>query len=239
VGGADVRYVFLTDSHPNHALGAGQFGAPSVANERAFRGLDRFTPTMRERVLDSFRDWAPEYVDELSDFEVVPPEITFDQDLVLYKGGRVLRMLRLGGHSPAASVMLVEEEGVLFAGDLVTNGDPPNIGQGNSTEWLAALRSIRELGPKLIVPGHGPVGDMSLVDRQERFLLRLREGVSELIAEGRSRAETATRMLYLLDEFEVDERWRKRTERSFRTSVGRVYEELKRQRTQEAEPEEE
>ncbi|NPV06498.1 MAG: MBL fold metallo-hydrolase [Anaerolineae bacterium] len=238
VGGTDIRYLFLTDNHPNHAIGSARFDAPSIANERAFRGLDRFTPTMRERVLDAFRDWAPHVVEELADFEVVPPEITFDQDLTLYKGGRTLRMLRLGGHSPPSSAMLVEDAGVLFAGDVVVNEMPPFIGQGNSSDWLSALKAIRGLAPRLIVPGHGPVGGMELVDRQEDFLLRLREGVSELLAEGRSRAETATRMLHLLDEFEVDERWRKRTERAFRTSVGRVYEELRRRRMPEDEQEE-
>jgi hypothetical protein len=34
-------------------------------------------------------------------------------------------------------------------------------------------------------------------------------------------------MLYLLDEFKIEERWRKRTERSFRMSVARVYEEMR------------
>ncbi len=236
---AELVYAFVTDSHPTHAIGAIHFDLPVIANERAYRGLDRFTPTMRERVLDIFRDWAPEVVAELTDFEVLPPEITFDQDLTLHKGERTLRFLRMGGHMPATSVLFVEEDRVLFAGDLVTNGYPPYVGQGNSGEWLEAVERIRELQPRLIVPGHGRVCGLEAVDRLEDYLLRLRQGVLELAAEGRSRAETATRMLPLLDEFEVEDRWRKRAERSFRTSVGRVYEEMKKSPSMESETTEE
>lgn len=228
VGVDRLLYVFLTDSHPSHALGSGRFDVPSVANERGYRSLDRFTPTMRERVLDGFRESAPEVLDELAEMEIVPPQITFDRDLIFYFDGTTIRLQRLGGHSPASSAVLLEESGVLFAGDIIFNGIPPFIGHGNSVEWLAALQTIRQWAPGVIVPGHGPVGDLTLVDRMEDFLVRLRAGVTDLVAEGRSRAETATRMLHLLDEFEVDEIWRKRAERAFRTSVGRVYEELKR-----------
>ncbi|NLT42178.1 MAG: MBL fold metallo-hydrolase [Anaerolineae bacterium] len=230
VGGDPLLYVLLTDSHPNHALGSSQFDAPAVANERGYRPLDRFTPTMRERVLDGFRDTAPEVVDELADMEVVPPQITFDRDLVFYLNGNTIRLQRLGGHSPASSAVLLEESGVLFAGDVIFNGIPPFLGHGHLGEWLQALQVIRGWAPKVVVPGHGPAGDLALVDSMEDFLLRLRAGVTDLVAEGRSRAETATRMLHLLDEFEVDEIWRKRAERAFRTSVGRVYEELKKSR---------
>lgn len=225
--GAEFVYIFATDSHPNHSLGNSYFDAAPIANERAYRAMARYTPTMRERVLDSFRDWAPEIAAELADFQVTPPEITFDQDLTLYRGGRTLRMVRLGGHSPATSVLFVEDERVLFAGDLIVNGIPPFAGQGSSSEWLEALTRVRELDPRIIVPGHGPVGGTELVDRLEGYLQRLRLGVSELSSEGRSKAEVATRMLHLLDEFDIEERWRKRTERSFRMSVARVYEEMR------------
>lgn len=237
-GAGEPLYVFLTDSHPNHALGSGQFGVRAVGNERGYRSLDRFTPTMRERVLDGFRDTSPEVIDELAELEVVPPQITFDQDLVFYLDGTTLRLQRLGGHSPASTGVLVEERRVLFAGDVIFSAIPPFIGHGNSGEWLAALEVIRQWAPEVIVPGHGPVGDMSLVDQMEDFLQRLRAGVTDLVAEGRSRAETATRMLHLLDDFEVDETWRKRTERAFRTSVGRVYEELKTEEASEEDQEE-
>jgi len=235
--GAELAYIFITDGHANHVVGSSYFGARPIINERAYRGIARFTPTMRERVLDAFRDWAPEIVEELADFQVTPPEITFDYDLVLFRGGRTLRMLRLGGHTPASSVMFVQDAGVLFAGDLVVTNVPPFVGQGDSAEWLQALSRIRALGPETIVPGHGPVGGADLVEGVEIFLTRLREGVASLMSEGRSKAEVATRMLYMLDEFDIEERWRKRTERSFRTSVARVYEEMRPEESQ-TEPEE-
>jgi cyclase len=145
--------------------------------------------------------------------------------------------MRMGGHTPASSTLFVEDARVLFAGDLVVSGMPPFAGQGDSAEWLQALARVRALAPVTIVPGHGPVGGMEIVDALESFLQRLREGVATLMGEGRSKAEVATRMLYLLDEYRIEERWRKRTERSFRTSVAKVYEEMRPEETQ-LEPEE-
>lgn len=229
-GVAAPLYVLLTDGHPSHALGSSHFDAPAVANERAYRGLERFTPTMQERVLDAFRDWAPDAVTELQDLQVRPPDITFDHDLVFYLGGLTVYMERVGGHSPACSFVHVRERDVLFAGDLVASGHPPFLGQGHLEEWLVGLERLRALQPAVVVPGHGPVGGPELIDSTESFLLRLRSGVQELITEGRSRAETATRMIHLLDEFDIEPSWQKRAERTFRASVGRAFEELKRQR---------
>lgn len=235
--GAEFVYILATDGHPCHAIGNSHFGAAPIANERAYRGMARFTPTMRERVLDTFRDWAPDIAEQLADFQVTPPEITFDQDLTLYRGGRTIRITRLGGHTPATSVLFVEDARVLFAGDLVVNGMPPFIGQGASAEWLVALDRIKQMAPQIIVPGHGPVGDLGLVDQLADFLTRLRAGVAALVSDGRSKAEVATRMLYMLDEFPIEDRWRRRAERSFRTSVARVYEEMRPEEAR-SEPEE-
>jgi len=226
--GAEFLYIFHTHGHPTHCIGNSQFAdAAPIANELAYRNMVRFTPTRRQRVLDMLANYTPELAQELEGFEVVGPEITFDEGLVLYKGDRVLRMMRVGGHTPASSVLFVEDVKVLFAGDVVVTDRPPTLEQESSEEWLAGLRRIRELAPSVIVPGHGAVCGLEAVDQVENFLLRVREGVQSLLEEGRSRAETATRMLPLLNEFDIEERWRKRTERSFRSTVGRVYEEMK------------
>ena len=54
-------------------------------------------------------------------------------------------------------MMMVEPDGVLFAGDLVQNGRIPfmNSDDVSTTQWLAALAEVEKLEPKFIVPGHG------------------------------------------------------------------------------------
>ena len=54
-------------------------------------------------------------------------------------------------------MMLVEPDGVLFAGDIVQNGRIPHMNSDDvsTTQWLAALGEVERLDPKFIIPGHG------------------------------------------------------------------------------------
>ena len=53
--------------------------------------------------------------------------------------------------------VLVEPDGVLFAGDIVQNGRIPFIGSAtvSTTHWLAELAAVAKMKPRFIVPGHG------------------------------------------------------------------------------------
>jgi glyoxylase-like metal-dependent hydrolase (beta-lactamase superfamily II) len=53
--------------------------------------------------------------------------------------------------------MMVEPDGVLFAGDIVQNSRIPfmNSDDVNTSQWLKALDEVLQLDPKFIVPGHG------------------------------------------------------------------------------------
>lgn len=52
--------------------------------------------------------------------------------------------------------MLVKEDGILFAGDLVFKGRIPFVGQADSRLWLESLNKLLALKPRILVPGHGP-----------------------------------------------------------------------------------
>jgi len=83
-------------------------------------------------------------------------------------GGMHFRIRHVGpAHSPEDLVMFVEEDGVLFAGDLIFKGRVPFIGDADSGLWLNALDKLIALQPKVLVPGHGgasvdPIGDLTL-----------------------------------------------------------------------------
>ena len=73
-------------------------------------------------------------------------------------GDRRLTLLYAGpAHSSSDMMMMVEPDGVLFAGDIVQNGRIPfmNSDDVSTTQWLAALGEVEKLDPKFIIPGHG------------------------------------------------------------------------------------
>ena len=62
-----------------------------------------------------------------------------------------------GAHSHEDIMMYVEEDEVLFAGDLYFTGRIPFVGDADSAAWLVALDSMLDVDPKVVIPGHGPV----------------------------------------------------------------------------------
>lgn len=60
-------------------------------------------------------------------------------------------------HSASDMMMMVEPDGVLFAGDIVQNSRIPfmNSDDVNTKQWLEALGVVEKLDPKFIIPGHG------------------------------------------------------------------------------------
>lgn len=67
-------------------------------------------------------------------------------------------------HSPEDLVMFVQEDGVLYAGDLVFKGRVPFVGDADSRLWLNALDKLIAFQPKHLVPGHGGASDTPVQD---------------------------------------------------------------------------
>ena len=66
-------------------------------------------------------------------------------------------------HSPADVAVWFPGSRVLIAGDLCFNGVTPLALHGSLPGWLTALRTLMELRPRTVVPGHGPVGDATML----------------------------------------------------------------------------
>ena len=87
-----------------------------------------------------------------------PPDITFMERMTIVLGGKRFLLLYAGpAHSSSDIMMMVEPDGVLFAGDIVQNGRIPfmNSDDVDTAQWLRALAEVEKLDPKFIIPGHG------------------------------------------------------------------------------------
>jgi hydroxyacylglutathione hydrolase len=70
------------------------------------------------------------------------------------------------GHSPDHLCFFDEASGDLFCGDLVRIGGTiviPATRGGNLRQYLDSLRLVRDLGPRRLLPGHGPIIDRPAV----------------------------------------------------------------------------
>ena len=84
-----------------------------------------------------------------------------DEAEVIVGAGRV-RAVHTPGHAPDHVCFFDEDSGDVYCGDLVRAGGTiviPASKGGNLKEYLHSLRRIRDLRPRRLLPGHGPIID--------------------------------------------------------------------------------
>lgn len=104
------------------------------------------------------------FLTELEDVVITPPTFTLEGDVVLHRDQRRIVISHRGsGNTRGDLVVSLPDDGIVIAGDLLVSTVPFMSGSFPA-QWLARLREIREMSPRLIVPGHGAV------QRDSRFL---------------------------------------------------------------------
>ena len=108
---------------------------------------------------------------EFGDIEVVPPTTTFDDELTLVVGDTSVRLVEVGpAHTQGDVIAHIPDRGVVFTGDILFNGGHPIVWAGPVANWVAACDTILDMAPDVVVPGHGPVCDTSVVAARARLL---------------------------------------------------------------------
>jgi glyoxylase-like metal-dependent hydrolase (beta-lactamase superfamily II) len=199
VAGGRPLVVTTTHFHPEHAFGLQAFrgeGA-SIANraqveELRAKGLG---------YLEMFRTFGPGVAAALEDVELVEPDDVYDGDSKeLDLGGRVVQMLTRGlAHTRGDEVVFEPEERVLFTGDLVESRIfpiypyfPPDDADVDGERWIAVLEWLESLSPRIVVPGHGEVGDASMIGAAREYHLLVRDETYRLADEGVGADEAVT-----------------------------------------------
>jgi len=88
-----------------------------------------------------------------------PPDRCVDGEEIA-AGNGVLRALHTPGHAPDHFCFADEQGGDIYCGDLARRGGTiviPASAGGSLSEYLGSLRRIRDLGPRRLLPGHGPI----------------------------------------------------------------------------------
>lgn len=100
-------------------------------------------------------------------------------------GGRQLDILHFGwAHQPGDVAVFDRASGVLFAGELVTLDVLPDAHTADVAGWLEALRRLRQLPVKIVVPGRGPLASPQRIDEVRDYLNALVAAVDGVYAKG-------------------------------------------------------
>ncbi|MBL8226837.1 MAG: MBL fold metallo-hydrolase [Bryobacterales bacterium] len=130
-----------------------------------------------------------------------PPRITFRDQLSVRLGGKEVRAYHFGrGHTNGDSVIHFPTHRIIHTGDLFVGGTPfiDYANGGSGIDWSNTLNQALQLDFERVIPGHGPVmARRDLAKWNEGFGV-VRQRVSELKFQGRSKEEIA-QMLKLDD----------------------------------------
>ena len=132
--GDQLKFIACTHTHPDHSPAAARLAEATGA-----------TLIGRVTVDDRHQDLTFQPAAQVEDDDCISGE------------GWTLRAIRTPGHVDNHVCFLLEEEGMVFAGDHIMNGStvvivPPG---GNMADYIASLRRLLDYDVKVVAPGHG------------------------------------------------------------------------------------
>jgi cyclase len=226
-GGKDFLYVINTDHHRGHILGNQRFlPTPVIANEQAWKHMKGYGDNFKQRVTDSFKK-EPEVQAQFTDLAIIVPKVTFSHRIDIVRGGRDVRIIRVGGHTAATSVIWLPEDRLIFVGDAVWVDQHPYMAQANSKEWLDGLTYIRKLKADRIVPGRGSICGREATEKMSGYIRFLRSRVRMYYRQGRGKQETSLALLReVASWFPISPAVKSKTESQIKQGIGRIWNEM-------------
>jgi len=153
-------------------------------------GLDDEGEPLDERRRQRAGELVPLFATAVAEIETMremPPDLTFDDRLVLHRGDRTIEILWLGrGNTAGDAVVFLPKERIVASGDLLVHPIPFMFGS-YYPEWIETLSALDALPADVIVPGHGPVM------RDRAYLHTVQDLLRAIVAEaGAAAAEGLT-----------------------------------------------
>ncbi len=138
--------VFCTHGHPDHVAAADRLLQRTSAGA-VYMHLDEVAMISHYALPGLGEGQLPELAEYAEGDNIAVGKLT-------------LRVVHTPGHSPGSVCLAVDEENVLFTGDLIFAGSigRTDLPGGSQPEMLASLRRVIEEFPEdtILYPGHGP-----------------------------------------------------------------------------------
>ena len=126
--------------------------------------------------------------DALEGTKPLPATSTFDQEKkTISLGGIDLELYYAGpAHTLGDIFIWLPKQKILFSGDIVFVNRALGVGPArNIRSWIAVFEKMASFNPKVIVPGHGKVTDLTEASNDTyHYLVHLRDSVLKIIDDG-------------------------------------------------------
>jgi glyoxylase-like metal-dependent hydrolase (beta-lactamase superfamily II) len=199
-----ARRVVNTHHNGDHCWGNQLFpGAEIIAHRRCAEAFGRERPEFMQMLRSQgsssdpvLRELAAKLADwDFTGVELVPPTTLFEDRLALDLDGMRVELLYVGpAHTAGDVIVHLPEARVVFTGDVLFRLCTPIGWDGTFDGWIAALDTIVELAPAVVVPGHGPLCGTEGPREMRAYLVYVRGEAKRFFEAGVPALEAAKRI---------------------------------------------
>ena len=182
-----VRYVIISQNHGDHAGGTPAFlpSAHMIVHEHVAKDWTSWKPYQTKAWRKRFRERA----DALKDANPGDFVISFKENMTLRLGGKTIELIYVDDqYNPGDIAIWLPQSGVMHAGFVGYIDRHPDIrpdySHGTTMGMLKQLEVLSALKPKVMIPAHGPLGDVKDLHALTDYLLLARQKVRAMMAKG-------------------------------------------------------
>ena len=228
-----IVYLIYTDGHRDRVLGHQWLGGMIVAHEATWDKMRSYGDALRQQVVEFLaHHGAPDAAEEIAHhLQLGLPQLTVSDNstLTLHTNRPQVSVRPVGGANSGSVWVELPDQGVVFAGDLVTLNTHPFMSEANMMVWLDHLAELRdpEYFATKIVPGRGSGYRRADTQKVSDYLTDMRDSVREMMHDRRGRIDVSELMPPFLDRFPIPIGENERVQRRIKTGLEKVYEEVK------------
>jgi glyoxylase-like metal-dependent hydrolase (beta-lactamase superfamily II) len=164
-----VKYLHVTHSHGDHIMGLAAFkDAIIFSSSQLPHSLQkRMQIQWQAEQMQEMKESGMAPVEWIEEVEFIIPPIVFPEQMQIVNHEQQIEFHHSGGHTDDSSWAYFPDEQVLFAGDLIFAEMFPYAGDYtcNPEKWITVLRKWMDMPINKVVPGHGPLMGLEIVEQ--------------------------------------------------------------------------
>jgi glyoxylase-like metal-dependent hydrolase (beta-lactamase superfamily II) len=135
----------------------------------------------------------------------------------------------VGGANPGSVWVELPDQGIVFAGDLVTLNTHPFMSESNTAVWLERLTELRDPNhfAGKVVPGRGNSFKRTDSQKVTDYLTEMRAQVQQMLTARRGKFDAAELAPLFTDRFPIPADEHERVQRRIKAGLEKVAEEIK------------